>query len=307
MIHDQCDIYVTLSTFGESGSEPIRLLKSSGFKFGVNQTGKRPSAQEVLQNCCEAKVLIAGVEEYGAGDLSNFKRLKCISRCGVGTENIDKVAAEKLGVIILNTPNEPVQAVAEHTVMLMLALLRKILDLDRDTKAGSWKRHTGNLLQGKVVGLVGYGRIGKKVACLLRPFGVEILAYDPAALVERPTVKIKDLDELLAKADIVSLHCPPETVFIGRQEFLKMKKGSWLINTARGDLLDDHALAEVLELRHLAGAALDVFPQEPYSGVLLSNEKVILTPHQATLTKETRLAMEVAATQNAIDFIAQNK
>ena len=307
MIHDQCDIYVTLSTFGESGSEPIRLLKSSGFKFGVNQTGKRPSAQEVLQNCCEAKVLIAGVEEYGAGDLSNFKRLKCISRCGVGTENIDKVAAEKLGINILNTPDEPVQAVAEHTVTLMLALLRKLPALDRDTKAGKWKRHTGNLLQGKVVGLVGYGRIGKKVACLIHPFGIEILAYDPAALAEEPTVKMKNMDELLAKADIVSLHCPPGKAFISRQEFKKMKKGSWLINTARGDLVDDCALAEALESGQLAGAALDVFPQEPYSGVLLSNEKVILTPHQATLTKETRLAMEVAATQNAIDFIAQNK
>lgn len=307
MIHTQHDIYVTLSTFGESGTEPICLLEQSGLKFGINQTGKRPSAQEVLQNCCEARVLITGVEEYGAGDLSNFKRLKCISRCGVGTDNIDKVAAEKLGINILNTPDEPVQAVAEHTVTLMLALLRKLPALDRDTKAGSWKRHTGNLLQGKVVGLVGYGRIGKKVACLLRPFDVEILAYDPAALVERSTVKINSVDELLAKADIVSLHCPPETVFLGKQEFSKMKKGSWLINTARGDLVDDCALAEALDSGHLAGAALDVFPQEPYLGVLLSNEKVILTPHQATLTKETRLAMEIAATQNAIDFIAHNK
>lgn len=301
------DIYVTLSTFGESGSEPIRLLERSGLKFGVNQTGKRPSAQEVLQNCCEAKVLIAGVEEYGAGDLSNFKRLKCISRCGVGTENIDKVVAEKLGIKILNTPDEPVQAVAEHTVTLMLALLRKLPALDRDTKAGKWKRHTGNLLQGKVVGLVGYGRIGKRVACLLHPFETEILTYDPAVLVERPTVKMKNVDELLAKADIVSLHCSPGTVFIGQQEFLKMKNGSWLINTARGDLVDDGALAEALESGQLTGAALDVFPQEPYSGVLLSNEKVILTPHQATLTQETRLAMEIAATQNAIKFIKKNK
>jgi D-3-phosphoglycerate dehydrogenase len=307
MIHDQYDIYITLSTFGESGPEPVRLLERSGLRFGVNQTGKRPTAQEVLQNCCEAKVLIAGVEEYRAEDLSNFKRLKCISRCGVGTENIDKVAAEKLGINILNTPDEPVQAVAEHTVTLMLALLRKLPALDRDTKAGKWKRHTGNLLQGKVVGLVGYGRIGKKVAYLLRPFGVEILAYDPAALVERPTEKMQNVDELLTKADIVSLHCSPGTVLIGRQEFLKMKKGSWLINTARGDLVDDHALAEALDSGQLAGAALDVFPHEPYSGVLLSSRKVILTPHQATLTQETRLSMEIAATQNAIDFVAQNK
>ena len=307
MIHDQYDIYITLSTFGESGPEPVRLLERSGLRFGVSQTGKRPTAQEVLQNCCEAKVLIAGVEEYRAEDLSNFKRLKCISRCGVGTENIDKVAAEKLGINILNTPDEPVQAVAEHTVTLMLALLRKLPALDRDTKAGKWKRHTGNLLQGKVVGLVGYGRIGKRVACLIHPFGIEILAYDPAALAEEPAVKMKNMDELLAKADIVSLHCPPGKTFISRQEFKKMKKGSWLINTARGDLVDDCALAEALESGQLAGAALDVFPQEPYLGILLSNDKVILTPHQATLTKETRLAMEIAATQNAIEFIKNNK
>ena len=299
------DLYVTLSTFADVDPEPLRILEASGLRFGVNRTGNRPTAQKVMESSGGAKALVAGVEEYDGSILAQLhqKGLRCISRCGVGTENIDRQSAERLGIAILNTPDEPVQAVAEHTLCLMLALLRHLPDLDHDTKAGSWKRHTGNLMQGKVVGLVGYGRIGKKVACLLRPFGVEILAYDPAVLVERPTVKIENLDELLAKVDIVSLHCPPGTVFIGQQEFLKMKKGSWLINTARGDLVNDGALAEALHSGHLAGAALDVFPQEPYSGVLLSNEKVILTPHQATLTQETRLAMEIAATQNAIKFI----
>ena len=307
MSHAHHDIYVTLSTFGESGSEPMRLLECSGLRFGMNQTGKRPSAQEVLQNCCEAKVLIAGVEEYGGGDLSQFKRLKCISRCGVGTDNIDKVAAEKLGIKILNTPDEPVQAVAEHTLCLMLALLRKLPSLDRDTHAGKWKRHTGNLLQGKTVGLIGYGRIGKRTGELVRAFGASVLVLDPKFNPTDGIERAMDLESLLARADIVSLHCSPGAVWLGAGEIASMRKGTWLINTARGDLVDEGALGEDLDCGHLAGAALDVFSEEPYRGSLLENSRVILTPHQATLTAETRAAMEVRATENGIAFLQNTK
>jgi len=307
MIHDQYDIYVTLSTFGESSSEPIWLLEQSGLKFGINQTGKRPSAQEVLQNCCEAKVLIAGVEEYGVGDLSHFKRLKCISRCGVGTDNIDKVAAEKLGIKILNTPDEPVQAVAEHTLCLMLSLLRRLSELDRDTHAGKWKRHTGNLLQGKTVGLIGYGRIGKRTGELVRAFGASLLVMDPNFAPTEGIERAMELKILLARSDIVSLHCSLGAIRLGVRELASMRKGAWLINTARGDLVDEGALGETLNCGHLAGAALDVFSEEPYRGNLLGNSRVILTPHQATLTKETRSAMEVKAVENAVDFLKQSK
>jgi len=301
------DLYVTLSTFAEVDREPLRVLEASGLRFGVNRTGKRPTAHEVMEASDGAKALVAGVEEYDATILAQFyqKGLRCISRCGVGTENIDRQTAASLGIAILNTPDEPVQAVAEHTLSLILALLRRLPDLDRDTKAGKWKRHTGNLLQGKKVGLIGYGRIGKRTGELIRAFGASLLVLDPefppAAGIERAI----DLKNLLEWADIVSLHCPPGAVRLGAAELDSMRQGAWLINTARGGLIDEEALGTALERNHLAGAALDVFFQEPYTGPLLKNQRVILTPHQATLTKETRLAMEVAATQNAIDFIAQ--
>lgn len=302
------DLYVTLSTFGEVNPEPLRVLEKSALCFGINKSGKRPTSDEVLRNFGGAVVLVAGVEDYDAPTLARFYQqgLRCISRCGVGTENIDRQAADQLGIQILNTPQEPVQAVAEHTLCLILALLRKLPDLDRDTKAGKWKRHTGNLLEGKTVGLVGFGKIGKKTAELLKPFGVRILVWDPFAAPELGVERAESFEQVLRQADIVSLHCPPTAEKVGSKEFSLMKPGSWLINTARGDLVDDYALAKVLESEHLAGAALDVFPQEPYAGILLSTKKIILTPHQATLTEETRLAMEIAATQNAIKFINQN-
>ena len=299
------DLYVTLSTFAEANPEPLEILKSSGLSFGVNKTGKRPLAEEVLRECGGASVLVAGVEEYDASILARFYQegLRCISRCGVGTENIDRVAAASMGIAVLNTPDEPVQAVAEHTLSLMLALLRRLPELDRDTKAGKWKRHTGNLLQGKIVGLVGYGKIGKKTHELLKPFGVRILIWDPFSAAELGVEKTDSLEQVLQIADIISLHCPSNAIKMSSNEFALMKPGSWLINTARGDLIDDDSLHEALNSGRLAGAALDVYSTEPYSGILLSNGKVILTPHQATLTKETRLAMELAAVKKAVSFI----
>jgi len=192
------DLYVTLSTFAEVDREPLRILETSGLRFGVNRTGKRPTAHEVMESSQGAKALVAGVEEYDATILGQFhqKGLRCISRCGVGKENIDGQAAERLGIAILNTPDEPVQAVAEHVLCLILALLRRLPELDRDTKAGKWARHTGNLLYGKVVGLIGYGRIGKRTGELARAFGASLLVLDPeflpAAGVER-TMDLKNL------------------------------------------------------------------------------------------------------------------
>jgi D-3-phosphoglycerate dehydrogenase len=303
------DLYVTLSTFAEVDREPLRVLEASGLRFGVNQTGKRPTAWEVMESSQGAKALVAGVEQYDATTLAQFHQrgLRCISRCGVGTENIDRHAAASLGIVILNTPDEPVQAVAEHALCLMLALLRRLLDLDRDTKAGKWKRHTGNLLQGKIVGLIGYGRIGKRTGELARAFGASLLVLDPQFIPTEGIEQAMDLKSLLERADIVSLHCPPGTVRLGATELDSMVEGAWLINTARGGLVDEEALGKALDRNHLAGAALDVFSQEPYTGPLLKNQRVILTPHQATLTKETRLAMEIAATQNAIEFVRKNK
>jgi len=301
------DLYVTLSTFAEVDREPLRVLEASGLRFGVNRTGKRPTAHEVMESSQGAKALVAGVEEYDATILGQFhqKGLRCISRCGVGTENIDGQAAERLGIAILNTPDEPVQAVAEHVLCLILALLRRLPELDRDTKAGKWARHTGNLLYGKIVGLIGYGRIGKRTGELARAFGASLLVLDPEFLPAAGIERAMDLKNLLERADIVSLHCPPGAVRLGALEMTSMRKGAWLINAARGDLVDEIALGEALDRGHLAGAALDVFPEEPYRGKLLDNPKVILTPHQATLTKETRSAMEIKATQNALRFIKQ--
>ena len=306
---NKLDLYVTLSTFAEVDPEPLYVLERSGLRFGVNMTGKRPSAEEVRKNFGGAAVLVAGVEEYAAPILTHLYQegLRCISRCGVGMENINLEAAKKLGIKILNTPEEPVQAVAEHTLCLILALLRNLPEINCDTKEGKWKRHTGNLLQGKKLGIIGYGRIGKKTAALAKAFGADVLVLDPAAERQSEDEIALNLDDLLSRSDIVSLHCPPGAVLLQGKDLQKMKRGAWLVNTARGGLVEEEALVEALNEGRLAGVALDVFSQEPYGGALLQNPKAILTPHQATLTKETRIAMEVKAVKNGIAFLKSAK
>jgi D-3-phosphoglycerate dehydrogenase len=299
------DLYVTLSTFAEADREPLKMLEQSGLRFGINRTGKRPSAAEVMASCGSAKVLVAGVETYDEAVLSQLhaRGLRCISRCGSGTENIDLAAATRLGIHVFNTPDETVPAVAEHTLCLILAMLRRLPELDRDTKGGRWKRHTGNLLQEKTVGLVGYGRIGRRVAQLVEAFNARCLVLDPMVRDIPAGLRANSLEELLAGSDIVSLHCPAGAVRLGKRELALMRKPSWLVNTARGDLVEEQALVESLTRGQLAGAAVDVYPREPYEGPWLSTSGFLLTPHQSTLTMETRTRMECRAIFQSIAFL----
>ena len=300
------DIYVTLSTFAEHSNEPLELLERSGVRFAQHRSGKRITNEELLTAASGSSCLVAGVEIYDEQTLRKLTKLRCISRCGVGVDNIDLEAAKCLGVTVLNTPEEPVEAVAELTIAMILALLRRLTVLDLSTRGRQWRRITGNLLAGKTVGIVGLGRIGRRVSELLHAFGARVLAFDPGidrSTAEAAGVNLASLDDLLRSSDIVSLHASGAVPMrMGKVEFATMKKGSFLVNLARGNMVDDAALGEALG-GHLAGAALDTFPQEPYTGPLCDCQNVILSPHQATLTHETRVAMEVKAVRNAIEFL----
>jgi len=303
------DLYVTLSTFAEADREPLDLLKKSGLRFGINPSGKRPTAAEVIAQAGGTKALVAGVEEYDETALVQLhaQGLRCISRCGSGTENIDLAAAARLGIHVFNTPDETVPAVAEHTLCLILAMLRRLPELDRDTKSGRWKRHVGNLLQDKTVGLVGYGRIGRRVVQLVQAFNARCLILDPMVRDIPAGSRVNSVEELLAGSDIVSLHCPAGAVRLGKRELALMRKPSWLVNTARGDLVEEQALAEALAGGGLTGAAVDVYPREPYEGPWLSTSGFVLTPHQSTLTVETRARMECRAVFQAIAFLQKGQ
>jgi len=306
------DILVTLSTFGAESDVPENLLVESGLTYRINPSGKRMEPHEVVEFGRNCRGLVAGVEPYTAETMDQMPNLSCISRVGVGIDSIDLVAAEKRGIAILNTPDEPVIAVAELTLTMILALLRRLPRVNSLTRCRKWQRVTGSLLMGKTVGLIGLGRIGRRVADLLQAFGAQVIGMDPypdEAWAQRQGILLRDLPGLLREADIVSIHASTSSEHpfkLGAKELSQMKEGSWVVNLSRGDMVDDVALKEALDAGHLAGAGLDVFPEEPYRGCLCDSERVILTPHQATLTKETREAMETHAVRNLVDYLRTN-
>jgi D-3-phosphoglycerate dehydrogenase len=306
------DIFVTLSTFAEYSDEPLRLLEQSEFSFQTNPHGRRITPAEVVEMGRSCRGVIAGVEPYHAGTLAQLPNLQCISRCGSGVDSIDLAEAKRRNITVLNTPDEPVIAVAELALTMILALLRQLPKVNSLTHARQWQRVPGNLLKGKTLGVIGLGKIGQRVVELAKPFGVTVIAVEPNPdrdWLNGKDVEILELPELLARADIVSIHAArskENRLVLGAPELGQMKPGAWLINMARGDMVDDAALNAALDSGHLSGAGLDVFPQEPYTGPLCDNERVIMTPHQATLTIETRVAMETLAVENLLGFLRKH-
>jgi D-3-phosphoglycerate dehydrogenase len=300
-------VFVTLSTFAEYDREPLRLLETSGLPFRVHGTGRRITNPELLAGARDASVIIAGAESYDAATLAHLPALRCISRCGIGVDNIDLEAARTRRIAVLNTPDQPTSAVAELTVAMMLALCRNLPRQIAEARRGEWTRLESRLLGGRRIGLIGLGRIGRRVVELLRPFGCDIRASDPAVGREIPSgVTLVGLPELLATSDIISIHAAYSTaspLVVGRDEIGAMTPGAILVNVSRGGMVDEAALHDALVSGHLAGAGLDVYAEEPYRGPLGRLESVVLTPHSATLTVETRSAMERECVTKALRFL----
>jgi len=305
-------IFVALSTFAADDRRPLDQLEASGHPFRLHRTGKRITTAELLRDGTDAAVILAGVEPYDSATLAQLPALGCISRCGVGVDGIDLSAARQRGVAVANTPGIPTEAVAELALAMFLALSRNLRLQANLMQARRWERTTAHLLAGRTVGLIGLGRIGQRVAQLCRAFNVQVLAYDPLAdkaLARGLSVVLVAKEQLLREADIVSLHASrsaEQLVLIGTAELAVMKRGAILVNLARGEMVDEGALVEALRSGQLAGAGLDVFGAEPYQGPLCDFEQVILTPHSATLTVETRAAMELQCVKNALQFLAGN-
>jgi D-3-phosphoglycerate dehydrogenase len=246
---------------------------------------------------------------YDAETLSALVDLRCISRCGVGVDSIDLEVARERGITVANTPNIPTQAVAELALAMFLALSRNLRAQANLMGERRWERLDAHLLAGRTVGLLGLGRIGRRVAELSRAFGAHVLAHDPfgdPSVAKSLGVTLVGKAQLLAGSDIVSLHASSggsERVLVGAPELTAMKPGATLVNLARGGMVDEVALAAALSAGHLSAAGLDVFGEEPYGGPLCDFEQVILTPHSATSTVETRSEMEAQCVENALDFL----
>jgi D-3-phosphoglycerate dehydrogenase / 2-oxoglutarate reductase len=298
------NIVISTSTYDLSAQQAsVDYLLQEQCELIMNPHKRRCKLPEITALLHDDVVgLIAGVEPLTREVLQQAKSLKVISRCGIGLDNVDLDAAQELGIDVFNTPEAPVMAVSELTIGLMLCLLRHVVQSHQNIQAQSWKPIMGELLSEQTVGIVGYGRIGRKVVQILNAFGCDVLIYDP--LIDAGDNKrFVGMQDLLERSTIVSLHIPggkENHHFFDEEKLKLMKPNSMLINTARGGLVDEDALHQQIKEGQLAGAALDVFEEEPYHGPLKALPNVVLTSHIGSYARESRSRMEKDAMNNLL-------
>ena len=298
-------ILIGPSSFAALHKQPLDRLLKSGCEV-IDNPFKRKLAKAELLDLLSTGVtgLIAGLEPLDREVLEKCN-LKVISRCGSGLSNVDLKAANELGIEVYSTPDGPTAAVAELTLGAMLSLIRMIPQMDKELHEGRWTKKIGLELEGKTVLIIGFGRIGKRLSILLSPFKANILVVDPHTESPVENVLVTTLEEALPKADIISIHASGNTCILGDKEFSRVQPGTFLLNAARGDLINEDALIEALEEDRIAGAWIDTFEQEPYTGPLCQYPQVILTPHVGSYTRECRLRMETEAVENLINAMTK--
>lgn len=303
-MNEQRRILIAPSSFAELDSEPMDKLIGHGFEVVNNPFHRKLTSPELKDLLQGAVGLIAGLETIDR-DIMEGSNLKVISRCGVGMSNIDLKAAKELGITVKSTPDAPTIAVAELTIGAMISLLRMIPTMNQELHNKKWSKKIGVQLSGKTVVIIGFGRIGRYVGRLLRPFDVKLLVVDPAfqGIVEQ--TPMVSLQEALPQADIITLHLSGTSQVLGRREFSMIKQGIFILNAARGGVIDNGVLLEAIKEGKVAGAWIDVFAQEPYSGPLADCSQVILTPHVGSYTRECRKRMEIEAVDNLISALGE--
>lgn len=293
-------VFISTSTFAQYDSQPLDLLRNEGFEVGLNPHGRKLKSEELTDLANEAVGLIAGTENLDAQTLDQLPAIQVISRCGVGMDNVDCEAAATRSIKVYNTPDGPTLAVAELTLGLILNALRRIGFMDRSIRSGLWKKLMGELLNSKIVGIIGFGRIGRMVAEYLRGFGCTVLYYD-TVVIKHEWAQPVSLSDLLSQSDIVTIHSSSAVEILGMAELALMKKHACLVNVARGGIVNEDALYQRLKGGDLAIAALDVFAEEPYRGPLIELDNIILTAHVGSYAREARVQMEVQSVHNLIE------
>jgi D-3-phosphoglycerate dehydrogenase / 2-oxoglutarate reductase len=288
----ECKILVTPTSFAKYDKSLAKYLEERVDSVEYNNTGKPMVEEDLIPIIGDFDGMIAGLDNITEKVIEKAKNLKIIARYGVGTNNVNLDAAKRKGIFVTNTPGANSISVAELTIGLAIAAARSIPYVNIETKKGGWPRLKGISLQGKVFGLVGLGSIAKEVVFRLKAFNCELITYHPhrnCKFEEENNIKYSSLDGLLTLSDFVSLHIPvtKNTSKIVNKNFLeKMKKGSILINTSRGELIDEEALYESIKKGNIKAAALDSFSKEPpeRNNPLFSLPQVIVTPHIGAAT-----------------------
>ncbi|MEM4036108.1 MAG: D-2-hydroxyacid dehydrogenase [Fervidicoccaceae archaeon] len=289
----------------------INGLESLGFSVTYSPNITRDELLRAIEHY--DLLIVRSRTKVDAEVLKRGARLKVVARAGVGLDNVDVETATRLGITVLCAPEAPAQSVAELTIGLMIAAARRLTEAIELARSGSWKKVQGFELQGKLVGIIGFGRIGSKVARILRAFEARVLVYDVADVSQKALALgaevARSLHDLLRRSDIVSLHVPltPETYhMIGPREFELFKDGAILVNTSRGAVIDTRALLDALNSGKIGAAALDVLenepPREPHELELLRHPRVLVTPHIGSQTVEAqkRIAAEILSRLRAL-------
>ncbi len=303
-------VLITPRTFGKTDPIPVALLRKAGYEPVFNPFERPLTQDEIIPLIRETDGIIVGLDQIGEEALSHAPRLRVISKYGAGVNNIDLKAATERGIIVTNTPGVNSSAVAELTVGLMLDVARHISDSDRKMRQGQWGRHLGFELKEKVLGIIGTGQIGKQLASKVRGFDMLIIAHDiepDYAWATRMGVSYVTFSELISEADIISLHLPlTEDTYrmIGRDELARFKPTAVLINTSRGEMVDEQALCTALKENRLLGAGLDVYEDEPLKDSLLTTfDNVVLTSHIGAHTEEAVRDMGRTAVLNLMKVL----
>ncbi len=301
-------IVVTSPTFPNTPGPHHQQLQDAGCDVVTGPYRRAANEDELLGFIRDYDASIATTDAYTERVFAAAPRLKIISRFGVGYDQIDVAAATRHGVWVTTTPGANHVAVADHALTLILAIVRLVVPQANTTHAGKWQRIPGNELAGKTLGIIGFGRIGREVAQRAAGFGMRIVAYDAVQDADAAAAlgaSYVGLDDLLAQADVVTLHVAlnPETRHLLNAERLALLKPSaYLVNTSRGEVIDEAALVTALERGQLAGAGLDVLAEEPPTGdqPLLRLPQVIVTPHVAGVTHESALRTSEMVTANIL-------
>lgn len=302
-------VLITTVPFADKDLLPIDLLKAAGVEYEINPISRKLKEEELAEMVEGVDALIAGTEQITAKVLSRANSLKLISRVGVGLDGVDLLEAESRGIQVSYTPEAPAPAVAELTVGLMLALLRSVHIANTQLHSGVWERHFGRRISEVTIGILGAGRIGGRVARAVVGLGASRILINDNKRDENmlPGINVEwvDKETVYREADVISLHLPltgQTNNMIKKNQLMAMKRDAVIINTARGGIINERDLFEVMKGGHLFGAAVDVFKQEPYDGELSKIDRCILTSHMGSMSIDCRTRMEIEATQEVIRF-----
>jgi len=304
-------VLVTTVPFGDKNRLPLNMLEKNGIDYLINPLNKKLTEDELSDMVADFDVIIAGTEPITKKVMESAGSLKMISRVGIGLDSVDLLEAEKQNIVVSYTPDAPAPAVAELTIGLMLTLLRSVQVSNIEMHNGKWHRFFGRRLSEITIGIIGVGRIGIGVLQHLQGFNSPKILLNDMNLNNDVTQNFNntewvDKSTIYKQADIVTIHTPLTTQtknMVKKEQLLSMKEDALIINTARGGIINEQDLYNVMQQGHLGGAAIDVFDFEPYDGKLREIKRCILTAHMGSMSVDCRTRMEIEATEEAVRFL----